>query len=114
MKPPPDGIDDDGEYWVIPIKLNGPPRQASTPGPAGGAHSPGPWRVGEPWQVIDAEGEEVADATAGTETDARLIAAAPELLEALRDMVLRIRDFQPVGVRLLMRYGALIHRIEGK
>lgn len=62
------------------------------------AFAPGPWHVGEanPWLVCAADGYAVADLRAyhgrhsDTKADARLIAAAPEMLEALE----RIREYQ--------------------
>jgi hypothetical protein len=58
-------------------------------------HTPGPWKIGAPppngEQTIGTQqGLMVAVATTGantpTEANARLIAAAPELLEALREL----------------------------
>jgi hypothetical protein len=39
------------------------------------------------WRVVDASGEAIALAWAGTHEDARLIAAAPDLLAALEALV---------------------------
>ena len=56
-------------------------------------HTPGPWRVLEPDQVRGQEGEFVANCEchrgrlATDRANARLIAAAPDLLEALGWMV---------------------------
>jgi len=64
-------------------------------------HTPGPWRAGKQWSVVadseigthsDQENREyyggaLVCESVRTEANARLIAAAPELLEALRDMV---------------------------
>lgn len=53
-------------------------------------HSPGPWRwetlSRRPWgtKLYDGNGQYIADNAYGTPADLRLIAAAPELLEALR------------------------------
>lgn len=54
------------------------------------AHTPGPWKVSKPTgNYIDAPtGGSIAALTYGaTKADARLIAAAPELLAALADLV---------------------------
>lgn len=53
------------------------------------AHTPGPWLISEDSAVVTvrgATGEPIAELWLGgpIEQDARLIAAAPELLEALR------------------------------
>lgn len=52
-------------------------------------HTPGPWRTcPEDWRVIeDRDGLVLADMTTGSEQDARLIAAAPDLLEAAQRML---------------------------
>lgn len=63
-----------------------------------GSFAPGPWHIGEanPWLVYAADGYAVADLRTyhgrhpDTKADARLIAAAPEMLEALE----RIREHQ--------------------
>jgi hypothetical protein len=55
-------------------------------------HTPAPWHIGEsnPWLVYAADGYAVADTRtyhgrhADTKADARLIAAAPEMLHALQ------------------------------
>jgi hypothetical protein len=66
-------------------------------------HTPGPWEVqvfDGRIEVVDASGAVVLvfrNASAETLANARLIAAAPELLEALRD-VLRIAKAASIGV----------------
>ena len=54
-------------------------------------HTPGPWEyLGHSWvQTADDKKTPIANFNffAATEANARLIAAAPELLEALQDMV---------------------------
>ena len=63
-----------------------------------GTHTPGPWRVGpvDDTVVTDADGKEVAaidgdynspDEWPRMEANARLIAAAPELLDALKRLI---------------------------
>ena len=51
-------------------------------------HSPGPWKIGSSWYLIDGKGGTgVAGVDVGTPcagANARLIAAAPSLLEALQ------------------------------
>lgn len=53
------------------------------------AHTPGPWTldtVANGWMLV-ANGQDItAEAFDATEADARLIAAAPELLEALQSL----------------------------
>lgn len=90
------------------------------------AHSPGPWRhvtthPAEPNLVVDANGEYVVrHCVAGgrglviDETDARLIAAAPALLEALKTLLGQVhadclREGEEVAVEAAE---ALIARVE--
>jgi hypothetical protein len=47
-------------------------------------HTPGPWMKEGPW-ITGNEGETLAQVYSEYEADARLIAAAPEMLEALID-----------------------------
>lgn len=59
-------------------------------------HTPGPWTVGEHrgvWvgPVVHADGKGVAFVV-GSEDNARLIAAAPELLAALKDLRVFVSD----------------------
>lgn len=87
------------------------------------AHSPGPWRWepriidGDHWMVlVNPEGRPVlhvpvVDNTAGLSTDARLIAAAPELLEHLRQW-LELHGTETSHLAADTR--ALIARMEGK
>ncbi len=77
------------------------------------AHTPGPWRAvrnGSFWQFNGADGFQIGDVAASlclrnrgngpveaedwatSEANARLIAAAPELLEALRDAALQLES----------------------
>lgn len=61
-----------------------------TPAPSVAQHSSGPWRILALSEIISARGSLVARVMAKSkevgEPDARLIAAAPELLAALRDI----------------------------
>ena len=50
-------------------------------------HTPGPWKLDRNSVLIPIAPYEWAEAYGGTEANARLIAAAPELLEALRVFV---------------------------
>ena len=56
------------------------------------AHSPGPWKLGGHYDdtVISVRGGVVVDDPDLTDADLRLIAAAPELLAALKDLIDRI------------------------
>ena len=64
-------------------------------------HTPGPWfyeRDFDYYLIETEDGHAVVtgkDNTEGNEADYRLIAAAPDLLEALRDMVALVRDVAP-------------------
>ena len=69
--------------------------------------TPGPWEVGEDGDVIwgpEWEGRKTFVAsvpfnkTPRTEADARLIAAAPELLEALEELMSDVLDIRGVDV----------------
>lgn len=68
------------------------------------SHTPGPWRLTDNggvirrnrkdpdakathWWIRRADGCAIADTAYATEDDARLIAAAPDMLQALRDIV---------------------------
>jgi hypothetical protein len=53
------------------------------------AHTPGPWFMTEGWVMAEADKKPIANFNfyAATEANARLIAAAPELLEALRALL---------------------------
>lgn len=65
---------------------------------AGGRHTPGPWRINEFGEVIGGDGRKLLasgisltsgnhDYAAIAAANARLIAAAPDLLEIVRDIV---------------------------
>ncbi len=47
-------------------------------------HTPGPWRLNEKFTTVSSETEHIA--SVDTLANARLIAAAPEMLEALKGM----------------------------
>lgn len=67
-------------------------------------HTPGPWQIGKGYRVIGGNSQRVAvcddnELTPGI-ANARLIAAAPELLSSLRECVYAYeshRDNQPTG-----------------
>ena len=53
-------------------------------------HTPGPWywdKVSTGHVIVDSEGFTIVDSSPMSEADARLIAAAPEMLEALQRLV---------------------------
>ena len=90
-------------------------------------HTPGPWRIGRGAQAdpfaIEAEARTVAHVKhAGrdqTEANARLIAAAPEMLDALYDLVLQADDtgcsddLIVTSARAIETARALLDRIDG-
>lgn len=63
------------------------------------SHTPGPWvalDIGEVWSVAD-DGVTIVDQIAGIctdENDAALIAAAPDLLEALQAARIKLRRYR--------------------
>lgn len=99
-------------------------------------HSPGPWRMSDTTYLVDANGETVtplspqapwkhstdrAKWSAIIDANVRLIAAAPELLEALRDAVKQLDPYSGHEGRPTIashraareKYGAIIRLIEG-
>jgi hypothetical protein len=87
------------------------------------AHTPGPWRVEKEGSNVirDAEGGTVAHAYGiRNDMDARLIAAAPELLGALKEMQVRSHqahshgEFPAKTCGLCTRALAAIAKAEGK
>lgn len=69
-------------------------------------HSPAPWRWERNW-LVDADGNPISRYMEG---DARLMAAAPELLQELKDIIDRAAAGEwPLG---LVKAGRLIDRIE--
>lgn len=60
-----------------------------------GKHSPGPWRqldcAGAPFRIETSEGYDVASCE--YPADARLIVAAPELLEALKAVLRKTEEY---------------------
>ena len=68
-------------------------------------HTPGPWKI-EGDNIYGPNGQRIADVWSGYEdeihADARLIAAAPELLAALREMVAgdaeAIKEAEAIGI----------------
>lgn len=56
-------------------------------------HTPGPWRLDHERTIVDAHGTKIAETWPphpDALPDARLIAAAPDLLDALKAAVLRV------------------------
>jgi hypothetical protein len=50
-------------------------------------HTPGPWKHNETWGLITYGKQEIAALHSGNVANARLISAAPELLEALKALL---------------------------
>ncbi len=64
----------------------------------GSLYTPGPWTLtsyGAQWQVEDARGDRLIADAYGTGANARLIAAAPDLLEALEKVQLAYGSYGP-------------------
>jgi len=59
-------------------------------------HTPGPWTHDETWGLIMAGETEIAACHSGIQANARLISAAPEMLEA-SDRVLKL-IFDEIGL----------------
>lgn len=62
-------------------------------------HTPGPWELqilagGHEFDIYGQSGESLALVREANESNARLIAAAPDLLDALRDCVARLAELQ--------------------
>lgn len=82
-------------------------------------HTPGPWKAGTGWVMGPANQAEppicYKDSTAGSlaedEANLRLIAAAPEMLEALYAAVYVMKDYRVAEYALLE---AVIAKAEGK
>lgn len=85
-----------------------------------GSHTPGPWEVGPmngkpsviyaddyDAPVIAQMAEWIPDAAKQQEANARLIAAAPELLQALQNLVSDIDDGTVYGQRLAQAHAAI-------
>lgn len=77
-------------------------------------HTPGPWRVGPYYrhEVVNDHGLICCGPieTEATRANARLIAAAPELLDALKECMYEIRDSSPTKKHAL----EVIDRAEGR
>lgn len=83
-------------------------------------HTPGPWffeSSGEAYEIfICDENGDVVDSVAGevvNEEDARLIAAAPELLEALQEVERKL-GWIAIGSELLEKTRAVIAKATGE
>jgi hypothetical protein len=80
-------------------------------------HTPGPWRY-VPWHieegpsaVYDANGNLVC--TSSSDDTARLIAAAPDMLEALRELTRTCKPSCPAGVDAIHNARVLIAKADG-
>lgn len=90
------------------------------------AHTPGPWTAainyawGKLADVRDSKGNSVAFCSTLNEHDARLVAAAPELLSALLDTVgefealMKTRKPYTGGMNIALRAHAAIAKATGK
>lgn len=80
------------------------------------AHTPGPWRKAGDATVLGADGKEVAYLArntrygAETEASARLIAAAPALLEACEAIIHYDTADQNDHVALMLDYASMIEK----
>lgn len=71
-------------------------------------HTKGPWRIGAMESgryAVDGENGQEVTGWLDSEADARLIAAAPELLEALQALV---NEPQPIGIDRTAYQAALV------
>ena len=59
-------------------------------------HTPGPWRLDRARALIPLDKHTWAEAYGGTEANARLIAASPELLDALEAMLSHTAELDPM------------------
>lgn len=85
--------------------------------PARRRHSPGPWRVGRKVGRTVYDANDVLIGVMDSVVDARLIAAAPELLEALLSYEAECLTCSTARAGICRRCvlaQALIHRIEGQ
>lgn len=64
-------------------------------------HTPGPWKHDEAWGLIKYGKTEICALHSGNEANAHLIAAAPKLLQVLKDLLPEFVDlyerFDPTG-----------------
>jgi len=56
------------------------------------SHTPGPWKIDTMWGLIKHGSEEICALHSDNPANARLIASAPKLLEALKDLVSRFPE----------------------
>lgn len=63
------------------------------------AHTPGPWHVDRNWNILGPDGDDIHHLTTDARfaADRRLMAAAPDLLEALRACEDRLTVWQAGG-----------------
>lgn len=83
----------------------------SAPRRAGGGPTPGPWRAYRSqvrWSVMAPDGSVLADIVQGDEANARLIAAAPEMLAALRLVRSAIRVHHETGRNAVIEPGSVV------
>ena len=84
------------------------------------SHTPGPWKIEERSgynRIVGIGGKVILD-TDGDDANTRLIAAAPELLEACRKMVARFQELSQdrsicVAPELCIMADAIAHAQEG-
>jgi hypothetical protein len=91
-----------------------------------GGITPGPWHVpaGAPWQVVPDDGspgdvviarvfDKPTRSQAEAEANARLMAAAPELLEVLLSAAPFLHG-NPVAAGVLQRFGWAMEKVDGE
>lgn len=87
-------------------------------------HTPGPWKAYKQdngdWYISRSLGAQLADTALATvhawaqtedEANARLITAAPELLEALEKIVTLIDDEREIAHQAAFRFGQTVERV---
>lgn len=78
-------------------------------------HTHGPWKVDDTWGlIVSNDGAEIAACHSGIAANARLIAAAPDLLAALHAAAVILRTTAPGHNVTLVQVEAAIAKAEGR